>query len=317
MSFFGRYLYNRNRMLGTPGAGGLNDNTRTASAILNDTHSVVGSYTHIVSSRTLNDFRFQDQTFAGGGQLLDNIGPGLTISGVGNFGRGLNQPQGRTQTRYQIIDNYTMQMDRHEIKIGADIHWVRIEASLPGTNAGPLGGLGGVFTFPSLAAFLDGNAVNFVQGFGTSGSTRAWWNTGLFVQDSFKPASNLTVNAGLRWEMQTMPEVVDVLNPNPHKLHQPMNNFGPRIGMSVQPRWRCQAGCPRWLWHLLRHDVRHDHGEPDAVQRRVGEDDHAHRRRRRGALPGSEPRLPAGSPAEHAAARRVGQRCLDEPLADT
>ena len=215
VSFFGRYLYNRNRMLGSPGAGGLNDNTRTASAILNDTHSVVGSYTHIVSARTLNDVRFQYQTFTTGGQLLDNIGPGLTISGVGNFGRGLNQPQGRTQTRYQFIDNYTMQRGRHEIKVGADINKVRIESSLPGTNAGPLGGLGGVFTFGSLAAFLDGNAVNFLQGFGTSGTTRAWWNYGLFVQDSFKPASNLTVNAGLRWEMQTMPEVVDVLNPTP------------------------------------------------------------------------------------------------------
>jgi carboxypeptidase family protein/TonB-dependent receptor-like protein len=233
VALFGRYLYNRNRTLGSGSA--LNDNTRNNTLGMNNTHSIAASYTHILSPRTLNDFRFQYQTFTTGGQLLDSIGPGLNISGVGNFGRNLNQPQGRTQTRYQFIDNYGVQMGRHELKAGVDINKVRIESSLPGTNAGPLGGLGGVFTFGSLAAFLDGNAVNFLQGFGTSGTTRSWWNYGVFVQDSFKPVSNLTVNAGVRWEMQTMPEVVDVLNPTSHKIHQDMNNFAPRIGVAYNP----------------------------------------------------------------------------------
>lgn len=233
VSFFGRYLFNRNRTVGS--GSGLNDNTRNTVAGMNNTHSVVGSYTHIISPRMLNELRFQYSYFTTGGQLLDNVGPGINISGVANIGRNLNQPQGRTQIRQQFVDNYSITAGRHELKFGADVNRVRIESSLPGTNAGPLGGLGGVFTFASMAAFLDGNATNFLQGFGTSGTNRAGWNYGVFVQDQFKPFDNVTMNAGLRYELAPMPDVVDALNPTPHPINTDTNNFAPRVGVSWNP----------------------------------------------------------------------------------
>ncbi len=232
-SFFGRYLFNRNRTVGS--GSGLNDNTRNTVAGMNNTHSVVGSYTHILSSHMLNEVRYQHQYFTTGGKLLDNVGPGINISGVANIGRNLNQPQGRTQTREQFINNFSITAGRHEIKMGVDLNKVKIQSSLPGTNAGPLGGLGGVFTFASMAAFLDGNATNFLQGFGTSGTDRSAWNYGVFIQDQFKPFNNVTVSAGLRYELQQMPEVVDAINPTPHKVNTDSNNFAPRVGLSWNP----------------------------------------------------------------------------------
>ena len=315
IAIFGRYLYNRNRTLGSGSA--LNDNTRNNTFGMNNTHSIAGSYTHILSARTLNEFRFQYQTFTTGGKLLDNIGPGLNISGVGNFGRNLNQPQGRTQTRVQFIDNYGLQLGRHEMKAGFDINRVRIESSLPGTNAGPLGGLGGVFTFGSLAAFLDGNAVNFLQGFGTSGTSRSAWNYGLFVQDSFKPTNNLTLNVGLRWEAQTMPEVVDVLNPTPHKVHQDMNNFGPRIGVAYNPDGRgklvIRSGYGIYydmIFANITGNLAQFNGVSVKTITLTGADAAARFR-------GQNFGFPAGALPEHAAARRLGQHRVGEPVTDS
>src|SRR4030095_556457 len=123
------------------------------------------------------------------------------------FGRNLNQPQGRTQKRSQFIDNIGYQTIKHQIKFGTDINRVMRISSLPGTNAGNLGGLGGVFTFSNLAAFLDGNATNFFQGFGASGTNQLSWNYGLFIQDGFAINRSLTLNAGVRYEIQTNPKV--------------------------------------------------------------------------------------------------------------
>jgi hypothetical protein len=180
-SFYFRHLYNRNTSI-TPGSA-LNDNTRNYSDFKGDSNSYVGSYTRVISPRALNEFRYQYSLGSSGNILEDAVGPGINISGVASFGRNLNQPQGRTQKRNQFIDNYSIQAGRHQIKFGADINLVKRISSLPGTNAGPLGGLGGVFSFASLAAFLDGNSNNFFQGFGSSGTSQSSPNYGLFIQD--------------------------------------------------------------------------------------------------------------------------------------
>jgi hypothetical protein len=228
-----RYLYNRQH---TDGSGsGLNDSTRNGLAGLNWAHSLVANYAKTLSSRTLNEARFQISTFTTGGTLLDSIGPGINISGVGSFGRNLNQPQGRTQDRLEFIDNYSVHTDNHEMKFGADLNRVHIISSLPGTNAGPLGGLGGVFTFPSMAAFLDGNASNFLQGFGSSGTDNTQWNYGLFAQDQIKPTPKMTLSAGVRYELQINPSVANILDTTPREIHRNTKNFAPRLGFSYNP----------------------------------------------------------------------------------
>ena len=229
-SFYFRHLFNKANN-GATGSG-LNDNTRNGSITKTDTNPVVGSYTRVLSPKALNEFRFQYSSATQGNIVDDPIGPGLNISGVGMFGRNLNQPQGRTQNRYQFIDNVGYQTVKHQLKFGVDSNRVLRISSLPGTNAGPLGGLGGVFTFANMAAFLDGNAVNYLQGFGASGTVQLAWNHGLFVQDSFRLSRSLTLNAGIRWEMQTTPEVNDILNPQLSPVNRDTNNFGPRVGLA-------------------------------------------------------------------------------------
>ncbi len=232
-SFYVRHIYSRQRTTGN--GNGLNDLTRAGTAGMVDSNAAVGSYSHIFSSSMLNEMRVQYSTYTSGGKLGDSIGPGINISGVGNFGRNLNQPQGRTQNRYQIIDSFSRLSGIHELKAGFDINRVNLVSSLPGTNAGPLGGLGGVFSFSNLTAFLDGNSNNFLQGFGSSGTDQSYTTYGFFVQDNLKPAHNATVSIGLRYDLSINPRVANILDPSPVRIHTDANNIAPRIGVSWNP----------------------------------------------------------------------------------
>jgi hypothetical protein len=232
-SFYVRYIYSRSRTTGS--GSGLNDLTRSGTAGMNDSHAAVASYSHIFSSTMLNETRVQYSTYTSGGKLGDSIGPGINISGVGNFGRNLNQPQGRTQKRYQLIDTFSRMSGIHEFKAGFDFNRVNLASSLPGTNAGPLGGLGGVFSFSNMTAFLDGNSNNFLQGFGSSGTDQTYTTYGFFVQDNLKPISNATVSLGVRYDLSINPKVANILDPNPVRIHTDTNNIAPRLGISYNP----------------------------------------------------------------------------------
>lgn len=235
-SFYIRYLYSRSRTRGS--GSGLNDFTRAGTAGLNDTHAVVGSYSRIFSSSMLSETRFQYSTYTSGGMLGDSIGPGINISGVGNFGRNLNQPQGRSQNRYQFIDTFSKSSGIHELKFGLDINRVNLVSSLPGTNAGPLGGLGGVFSFSNMAVFLDGNSNNFLQGFGSSGTDQTYTTYGFFVQDNLKPTSKMSLSFGVRYDLSVNPHVANMLDPTPVRIHTDKNNIAPRLGFSYNPDGR-------------------------------------------------------------------------------
>ena len=313
-SFYVRYIYSRQRTTGS--GSGLNDLTRAGTAGMNDSNAVVGSYSHIFSSTMLNETRVQYSTYTSGGKLGDSVGPGINISGVGNFGRNLNQPQGRTQKRYQIIDTFSRLSGMHEFKAGFDINRVNLVSSLPGTNAGPLGGLGGVFSFSNMAAFLDGNSNNFLQGFGSSGTDQTYTTYGFFVQDNLKPVHNATVSIGLRYDVSINPAVANILDSKPgaHPHRQEQHRAAARH--FLQPRRRRQDGDPRRVRPLLRHAADQHGQQRGPVQRPHRENDHLDRRRGGVAVPRAEPRLPSGRAAERPASGRLRQHHLDQPVAD-
>ncbi len=46
---------------------------------------------------------------------------------------------------------------------------------------------------------------------------------------------SLTLNAGVRYELETNPEVNNILDPTPREVNRDSNNFGPRIGLAYSP----------------------------------------------------------------------------------
>src|SRR5437867_4304342 len=127
--------------------------------------------------------------------------PQITVQGVGlNFGGPSNFPQGRTDTTYVLSDTLSYLNGRHSFKFGGEyrrFHNVNFQ-----TNAG-------TFTFPSLADFQAGRGSAFTVTLGDIDSDITQQALGLFVQDSFKVRSNLTLELGFRYDLNMAPTEAD------------------------------------------------------------------------------------------------------------
>ena len=84
------------------------------------------------------------------------------------------------------------------------------------------GALQGVYAFTSLANFQRGIYSTFQQAFGEPSQFQSNPNLGLFVQDEWRLRRDVTVNAGLRYDLQWLPEPVqlDANNVSPRHRHR-------------------------------------------------------------------------------------------------
>src|SRR5215470_14596050 len=82
---------------------------------------------HVLSSRAVNEFRFQFVRNIFNLDSVDPYGPRINISGVGSFGRDFNVPSDRTQHRYQWLDNYSHSIGRHNLKVGGDFNRISFD----------------------------------------------------------------------------------------------------------------------------------------------------------------------------------------------
>ncbi len=86
-----------------------------------------------------------------------------------------------------------------------------------------------------LRAFAHDVPRYYIQDFGTATSHPDSRNLALFLQDSFRITRHFTLNAGIRWDVQTF--LISGLVSNPlyapsGKLPSDQNNFSPRVGFA-------------------------------------------------------------------------------------
>ncbi len=106
----------------------------------------------------------------------------------------------------------------HLLKAGGTFLYERLNIEFPGA-------LQGVYAFSSLANFQAGRYTNFQQAFGEVTQFQTNPNLGVFVQDEWRPRHDLTVNAGLRYDLQWIDDFVDT----------DRNNLSPRLGVAFAP----------------------------------------------------------------------------------
>ncbi|MGB5015225.1 MAG: carboxypeptidase regulatory-like domain-containing protein [Pyrinomonadaceae bacterium] len=135
------------------------------------------------------------------------------IAGNSTTSTSSNFSDSRNETRFQIQDSLTYMWRNHTFKAGADIQ--NVVSKVLG-----LGDATGTFNFGSVLQYSNNQVTRFRQRFGTGQDVENTYY-GVFFNDEFKPTSNVTISAGLRYERET------AVSDN--------NNFGPRFGIAWDP----------------------------------------------------------------------------------
>jgi hypothetical protein len=200
------------------GAGALN--APSASAGLDNLdQSIAFSNTLTLSHRTVNETRLQ---FVRGNLKAlptDPIGPAVSIAGVASFGTLSGSPHARFNSLFQAVSNLSHQAGAHALRTGVDFIYNDDTITYPRS-------VRGAYTFSSLTNFLIGtyNNAGFTQTFGESVVEQTNPNVGVYVQDEWKVQPSLTVNAGLRYDVQLL-----------ETINTDTNNVSPRVGFAWTP----------------------------------------------------------------------------------
>lgn len=229
----GSYIYSFAEQLRYSTVGGLNTLRRAGSKHSTDsfytaTWRTVGrSWFHETrASYSPRNFEFWFNTdkpeFWGEDNPALFAEPTVSVSGVASFGQSAGNHF--KQNKIYIVDSVSLSTPNHDIKIGVDLLW--------GENYRFLGGSrGGSYSFSNLATFLEGRYTQFSQTFGNSTVRPQHNHYSFFAQDNFRATSRLTINAGLRYDIETLPDFYD---PNDNVVSsRDTNNFAPRVGVAL------------------------------------------------------------------------------------
>lgn len=135
--------------------------------------------------------------------------PQITVSGIFTLSNSIGGPTAGTNF-YSIRDVFSWTKGRHSLRLGGELSLNKdIQETLLNNY--------GVFTFNgvatrnaggtngnALADFLIGIPSAITQDSPVTGYTNTWY-TALFAQDDFRIHPRLTLNLGLRWDVQTPP----------------------------------------------------------------------------------------------------------------
>lgn len=241
---------------------GRNDNQLTKSLSL--------SYTQIINSKTVNEFRFgynllrqirapEDKTdyvtllgLTGLASDPRTFGfPAFRVTGFDPLGNNVQLPQERTDTTLQFVENVSLQRGGHTIKTGFDLRPFRSENFNPGSSRGDFR-FTGLYTNNGLADLLLGLIAQDTFGVGNAERVRLQKSYGFYVQDDWKVSRRLTFNLGLRYELNpplTEPSnLLSNFDPQTRSIivagqngigrgvyNTDKNNFAPRVGFAWQP----------------------------------------------------------------------------------
>ena len=207
--------------------GGLNATSR-GTALEDRDQTIAVSEVATISSRLANEARFQFTRSRLGAPPTDLVGPAINISGVANLGTSTTSPIGRDISLFEIVDNVTVERGAHSFKFGVDFLYNRVNITFPGATQGaytfsPSGS--GANQVSALTNFRNGRYSVFQQAFGDPTQFQSNPNFGVFAQDEWRLRPGLTINAGLRYDVQWLPDPIET----------DANNLAPRVGLAWAP----------------------------------------------------------------------------------
>jgi hypothetical protein len=223
----------------------------------NEATSFVTSLTSVIGTRAFNEFKFQYVDEKRPREAKSDL-PEVQIADTctaGCFGREFFLPINGRTPKIQFYDSFSYLFGSHDVKFGVD--WNSNELS----DNFFIGWARGSWLFNTLEDFQAGqnellNFRNFFAPFSEDNiEVDGYWTheLGIFIQDKWQPASNLTVSYGIRYEAQyngepknpiaapdgTIPLVRQAPGtervPVPQDIADDTNNWAPRFGVTWDP----------------------------------------------------------------------------------
>jgi hypothetical protein len=200
---------------------GQNDFSRTGITEIRDT-SFNTSLNSALSASMANEFRFSFGRRATNFSSQNGEAVAFNISGTAFIGRELFSPVDRTETRYQIADNLTWVRGNHTLKFGGDFNWITIPSAVFELNFAGLFNFGefaasnlnsafaGLPAFTPVQSYGLGLPSNYIQGFGNPVSKIKNQPIAFFAQDSWKATKRLTLNYGIRYDVELTQTIAPV-----------------------------------------------------------------------------------------------------------
>jgi outer membrane receptor protein involved in Fe transport len=260
----GRYFFGNSHQSFPLGVGGGNNlpNTNTDAPIR--TQLVSLSWVKTVSPEKVNEARFgwnryrngfypQDASIFGdpnvslGINTLDLLGPNtalprdfglptIEVGGLASLGSsGFSNPRDRVDSNYQLFDNFSWKINRHDVKFGGEYRRTTVNSFNDLLARGEL-------DFNSLAEFLGGGLDGGTENFGNTSRDAHQNFLAFYIQDGYHVTSRLTVNLGLRWDyfgvIGTSGNQISIYNPSvglvqPGQLYpRDLHNFSPRASLA-------------------------------------------------------------------------------------
>jgi hypothetical protein len=243
---------------------GQNAFSRTSQQTYRDVAGV-GQDTWTIGNNRVNEFRFQ-YARRGLSYFFNTDSPGGSdiasdITGFAYIGREPYSYIQRTEQRYQFTDNFSWTMGRHDTKFGADFNYIPLKAtfavnyggvysfdSLPASLFGfpsSIPGIGAVPGFTAVQSYGLGVPEVSVQGIGNPKDSFSNKPLGVFWQDSWRMRPNLTLNYGVRYDVEFPPQLAsptglalaayDQLGLQ-KGIKTDTNNVQPRVGLAWDPK---------------------------------------------------------------------------------
>ena len=249
---------------------GQNAGSRTG---VNQSRDLSATFQHdtIVSDTSFNQFRFQAarrglhfgfSELPGGGDI------GVNIPGYVYFGREPYSTVDRIERRFQFTDQVSIVRGKHTFKFGGDFNLVQLRSgkeqifeldyggdvnfgglavsnfNLPNSVPLPSGGSVQLFGATGLQAYGLGIPTTYIRGIGQSKQPFDNIPVSFFGQDSWRATRKLTLNFGLRYDVEITPlfAPATAVNANAEKalgivegIPRDYNNVAPRFGLAWDP----------------------------------------------------------------------------------
>ena len=244
---------------------GQNSGTRAG---VNQSRDLSFTFQHdtIVSDTTFNEFRMQVARRGlhfGFSQLPGGDQIGVNVPGYAYFGREPYSTVDRIERRFEFTDNVTKTLGKHTLKVGADVNLIQLRSKKAQIFELDFGGdvnFGGfaasTFGFPNSVAGINlpgttglqsyglGIPTSYIQGIGNSNNPFDNIPMGFFAQDGWRINRNLTLNYGVRYDVEISPLFAPLPGINPaaeqamgviEGIPRNYKNIAPRIGIAWDP----------------------------------------------------------------------------------